>query len=238
MDTESTMKEIALSHPAVARTLDRLQINYCCNSGGKLSLAEACQNANQNADAVLTQLKLAQEQPTQEPTWDPASPSDLIRHILATHHAFTRSELDRLDKLVNKIVERHVEARPELKEIGECYRALCDDLSPHLMKEENILFPYIEALEKHRHGEAPMPAACFGSIENPLRQMHSEHEAVTAILTRMRQLTNGYTPPADVCTSYRTTLQSLEALEADLLRHIELENDVLFPQARELAESS
>lgn len=141
MDTETTMKEIATSHPAVARTLDKLQINYCCNSGGKLSLAEACQNANLNA---------------------------------------------------------------------------------------------IEALEKHRKA-SPLPLACFGSIENPLRQMHSEHDAVIELLTRMRQLTNGFIPPAEVCTSYRTAMQSLEALEADLLQHIQLENEVIFPLARDLA---
>jgi regulator of cell morphogenesis and NO signaling len=58
-----------------------------------------------------------------------------------------------------------------------------------------------------------------------------------ALLARMRLLTNDYEPPADVCTSYRTTLQSLQALESDLLSHIALENDVLFPQAKKLAAS-
>ena len=190
-----------------------------------------------NVNGVITALEQARNEATVTPLKNIDSPTELIHHILNTHHAFTRSELDRLDKLVSKIVERHSEARPELKKIGECYRALRDDLLPHLMKEENVLFPYIEALEKHHRGEASPPVACFGSIENPLRQMHNEHETVMALLARMRLLTNDYETPADVCTSYRTTLQSLQALESDLLSHIALENDVLFPQAKKLAES-
>ena len=234
MDTQTLMKEIALGSPNCARVLDTLGLNYCCDGGGRLGLEQVCLAVGQDTDEVLARLEQAQI-PITPSKWDGMSATALIYHIRDTHHAFTRDQLAHLDIMLERLVRRHAETRPELNAIRAVLQDLRDDLIPHLMKEENILFPYIEALEKHRHGEAPMPAACFGSIENPLRQMHSEHDAVTAILTRMRQLTNGYTPPADVCTSYRTTLQSLEALEADLLRHIELENDVLFPQARELA---
>ena len=234
MDTHSLMKEIALGSLNCARVLDTLGLNYCCDGGGRLGLEQVCLAVGQDTDEVLARLEQAQI-PITPSKWDGMSATALIYHIRDTHHAFTRDQLAHLDIMLERLVRRHAETRPELNAIRAVLQDLRDDLIPHLMKEENILFPYIEALEKHRHGEAPMPAACFGSIENPLRQMHSEHDAVTAILTRMRQLTNGYTPPADVCTSYRTTLQSLEALEADLLRHIELENDVLFPQARELA---
>ena len=44
-------------------------------------------------------------------------------------------------------------------------------------------------------------------------------------------LTDGYTPPADACNTYRVTLAMLEEFENDLHRHIHLENNVLFPKA-------
>ena len=42
----------------------------------------------------------------------------------------------------------------------------------------------------------------------------------------------------DVCSSYRVALQALQGLEADLPRHIYLENEVLFPLTRRLAEAA
>ena len=69
------------------------------------------------------------------------------------------------------------------------------------------------------------------------RQMESEHAAVAGLLQKLRQATSGYLPPADLCTSYRIALQAMENLEADLLRHIQLENEVLFPQAMALAQT-
>ena len=235
MNTETLMKEIALGHPTAARVLDKIQLNYCCNGGGKISLAEACKNAGLDAEAVFAQLEQAQALSTAEPQWDLASSlSALIGYIVDTHHGFTRGELARLAALLNRLVNRHGEVRPELHDIKLGFLALRDDLIPHLMKEENVLFPYIEALEKHRKEGAPLPPACFGTIENPLQQMYSEHDKVTELLKRLRRLTNNYAPPADVCPSYRIALQALQGLETDLLRHIHLENDILFPQAREL----
>jgi regulator of cell morphogenesis and NO signaling len=238
MDTATLMKDIALGHPAAARVLDTLPLNYCCNGGGRVSLAEACQTAGLDAEAVLSQLELAEVQATPA-RWETGSASSLIRHILDTHHAYTRSELARLETVLVRLVNRHAEARPELVEIRACLLALRDDLLPHLLKEENILFPYIEALEQHHDNRQPLPIACFGSVENPIRQMHHEHEAVQTLLQQMRQLTHGYSLPAeDVCSSYRVVLRALQAFEANLLQHIYLENERLFPMARDMAKAA
>ncbi len=236
MDTHTLMKDIALGHPACARVLDGLPLNYCCDSGGRLSLAQACQAAGLDAEAVLAELQQAQVQaPAAAPQWGLGQASALVRHILDTHHAYTRSELARLEPLLDRLVGRHGEARPELQAIRACFLDLRDDLLPHLWKEENILFPYIEALEQHCLGGTDLPPACFGAIDNPLRQMASEHEAVGGLLKQLRQTTHSYARPATLCSGYRVALQALEALEADLLWHIHLENDVLFPGVRELA---
>ena len=106
------------------------------------------------------------------------------------------------------------------------------------MKEENILFPYIEALEQHVREGTPLPDACFGIIGNPIAQMEYEHAAVTGLLQRLRQATQDYVPPTETCTSYRIALQALEKLGTDLLRHIHLENEVLFPKAVALAKNA
>ena len=58
-------------------------------------------------------------------------------------------------------------------------------------------------------------------------------------MLEIRELTDGYAPPADSCTTYRVCLQELEAFEFDLHAHVHLENNILFPEgvgARSVAE--
>ena len=236
MDTQTLMKEIALGSPNCARVLDTLGLNYCCDGGGRLGLGQACQAAGPDTDAVLARLGQAQT-PSTPSEWDGKSTASLIHHILDTHHAFTRGQLAHLDIMLERLVRRHAETRPELNAIRAVLQDLRDDLIPHLMKEENILFPYIEALEKHQQEQSPLPPACFGVIDNPIRQMEGEHAAVTGLLQKLRQATSSYAPVGELCTSYRIALQAMENLEADLMRHIQLENEVLFPQALALAQT-
>jgi regulator of cell morphogenesis and NO signaling len=74
----------------------------------------------------------------------------------------------------------------------------------------------------------------WGSIRNPIRVMLAEHESAGDALARMRELTSGFTPPADACNTYRAFYYELAELESDLHRHIHLENNILFPRAVDL----
>lgn len=229
-----TLKDLALSN-AAARVLERYHLDYCC--GGKQTLAAACASAGHDLQAVVAALDEALSAPQNtDADVEQRSQGALIAFIVDTHHAFTRSELQRIDGLLQKVIARHGDAHPELKSIGACFGALQADLGAHLLKEEQVLFPYVRDLERHRHGEiATPPAACFGTIENPLRQMTAEHQTVGDLLKKIRHLTSDFTVPADGCPTYRSTYQAMEGLEVDLMRHIHLENNVLFPRARQMA---
>ncbi len=227
------LKNLALSN-AGARILERYHLDYCC--GGQQTLADACRSAGHDVVEVAAALNEAVNAPATAGDPQQESLGELIRFIVETHHAFTRSELPRIARLLETVISRHGNAHPELRPVGACFDALQADLGPHLMKEEQILFPYIRELERYRRGElASPPDACFGAVEHPLRQMAAEHQNVGDLLKRMRLLTRDFTVPDDGCPTYRSTYQALEELEVDLMRHIHLENNVLFPRTRELA---
>ena len=103
-----------------------------------------------------------------------------------------------------------------------------DELTSHLAKEEQILFPAVVLLSK---GEAAPR-----QLDGPIAQMIHEHEAVGVALERLRELSNGFVPPEKACNTYRALFAGLKDLEEDLHRHIHLENAVLFPGAKALAE--
>jgi len=232
-----TVREVVLENPAGAAILESLGIDYCC--GGQLPFEEACKKAGKNPDAVSQQLKSAALNRTaQKPAanWAAQPLAELISHICQMHHAFLRSECPRLLQLADKVVAKHGGNHPELARLRDVFNALAEELNLHLMKEEQILFPYVERLEESslEHAAAP-PSSCFGSVENPIRMMMSEHDNAGEALREMRRLTNDYAVPADACTSYGTLFAGLAALEADLHQHIHLENNILFPRAVELA---
>ncbi len=104
----------------------------------------------------------------------------------------------------------------------------------HLMKEEQILFPYIADCEDATANRTATPPSCFGTVQNPIRMMLHEHDSAGAALRTLRELTANYTVPADACISYKTLYQALQEFEADLHQHIHLENNILFPRAVEM----
>ena len=108
----------------------------------------------------------------------------------------------------------------------------------HLMKEEQILFPYIAAIERAQTTGEALPHSCFGTVQNPIRMMFLEHDNAGEALKQLRQLTNNYTAPEDGCVSYKTLYQALAGFEADLHQHIHKENNIMFPRAIELEANS
>jgi regulator of cell morphogenesis and NO signaling len=232
LTTQSTLRSIALENPATIRVFERYHLDYCC--GGRRPLAEACAENGLDSSAVLADLEATlRGAATAERDFTQATQAELIGHIVGTHHAFVRSELPRLLPLAEKVARKHGPLHPEYVEVERQLRQLSAELLDHLAKEETILFPYVEALEKSRSG-GEFPRACFATVQSPIQMMLHEHEAAGALLLAMRSSTNGFAPPADACPTLAGLLHGLAEFERDLHRHIHLENNLLFPQAMEM----
>jgi regulator of cell morphogenesis and NO signaling len=227
--SEQTVREIAAANPASTRVFEALGIDYCC--GGNLSLSAACARADVPVEKVIASLEACGEVPAQAVPND-APLSDLARYIVERHHGFVRSESPRIQGLLNKVCDKHGRAHAELFEIQELFAKLAGDMAGHMMKEERILFPYIQALN------GPIaPSACFGSVESPIAAMIADHEDAGAILSKLRTLSNGYTAPAGACPTFNALYRALEDFERDLHHHVHLENNILFPRAIEAERS-
>jgi regulator of cell morphogenesis and NO signaling len=234
--TTTTVGEIAAEMPGTTREFEKLGIDYCC--GGSRTLGEACAAANISIDEALARLEKSSASSQagtnldlQKQDWQKQLLADLIGHITSTHHAFVRSESPRIEALAAKVVGVHGKNHPELIEVQKVFSALAAELSVHLMKEEQILFPYISRMEENVLAGEAAPPAMFGTVLNPVRMMMQEHDGAGDSLRSLRTVTKDYTVPADACISYRTLYQALQEYEADLHQHIHLENNILFPRA-------
>ena len=227
---DNTVGDIVAGCPALASVFEDIGIDYCC--GGKKTLGDACRDKGLEPQSVLATLA---QPPQTEPVADTAvmALTELADHIEQTHHAYLRSEFSRLNELTSKMASVHGDQNPRLHQVSETCRALIAELSDHMMKEEQILFPLVRQLD----ASDTAPTFHCGSLANPIHQMESEHSQAGAALERLRELTDGFTPPDGACNSYRAMLNAIAHLERDLHLHIHKENNVLFPRALEMEQN-
>ena len=221
-----TIGQLALEEPKAIAVLEKLSIDYCCH--GNRSVEEACKDAGIGVEELLREIGSTPADPGVR-DWSASSLTELQQFIVDTHHVFTRDMLAILPQLASKVADRHGANHPEVSRVLTLVQQLVADLMPHMMKEEQILFPYVEQMEA---GDAEPPF--FGSVEMPIRMMMMEHDAAADLLVTLRTATNVYKLPGDACISFRALYERLQDLEQDLHRHIHLENNVLFPRAAEL----
>ncbi|MCX6968024.1 MAG: iron-sulfur cluster repair di-iron protein [Verrucomicrobia bacterium] len=224
---QRTVGELVAERPGRSRIFQSFKIDFCCQ--GARTLREACEGKNIALSAVVEQLEAELTDKT-APAHNPADlPLDeLAGYIVETHHAFLRRELPRLHVMTERVAKVHGPHAPSLVELFDTFVGVEEELTSHMAKEEQILFPAVVALSKG--------TAALRSLEGPIAQMIHEHETVGAALERMRYLTDGFVPPPEACNTYRALFAGLQEFEEDLHRHIHLENAVLFPGAKALAE--
>ncbi len=213
MDPTTKLADLVSGSGAAARVLQRHGLDFCC--GGKQTLAEACSRANLDPAEVLGELE--SDGPVDDVDATVLPSSELVDYILVRFHEPLRPELARLVGMARKAARVHG-AKPDwpnalLPHLESVQR----EVGEHLVKEERILFPAIQAGRGHL-------------ARMPIQVMIREHEDHGSNLERTRELTNDFRPPDAACATWRALYQGLEELELELMRHIHLENNVLFPK--------
>ena len=232
---KTTVRDLVGRYPQTRTVFERHGIDYCC--GGGKCLAEAVQEGETALPDLVRDLEaVLRETSTRtasaEKDWYATPLHELIDHILQVHHAYMHKALPRVRELVQKVLHAHGARHGDtLRQVHDLYNAIDTELTSHLRKEEEVLFPYIVAAEAYRHGGPQVPAACFGTVGNPIRQMETEHESAGGVLVQIRKVTGNYALPDDACPTFRALYEELERMEDDLHQHIHLENNILFPRA-------
>ena len=230
-----TVGELAAEVPASIRIFEAWKIDYCC--GGTTPLTDACSAAGRSVEEFVAALQSAAVVPDGVATeWAAESLQWIATHIVDTYHRYTREELETVLPLANKVFGVHGIRHRELERVLETVIELGNDLIPHMLKEEQVLFPFVDRLEQAVEGGTPAPTPFFGTVKHPVKMMMLEHDRVGELLARLRSLTDGYTVPADACFSYRELYRRLAELEQKTHEHVHVENNVYFPRAVELEE--
>lgn len=223
IDPLTPIDTLTAEHPPARRLLCRLGVDVLAD--GSLTLREAALRQNLPVQEVIRDLEaLGEPRPAQD--WLQATRVQLVQHIVAYHHGFTREELARLGPILDRLADAEPPARPELKQVRVHFRNLERDLIAHFQMEERNLFPALCDMEKG----GPVPIS-LSTPREQLRTINAEHQAVEELFLNIRMLTDDYTVPACALPELRTLYLGLRELEDDLHMHLYLENHLLFPRA-------
>lgn len=216
-----------------ATVFQKYGIDFCCKGGR--SIEEVCTNKNLNATKLLAELAeataSAKDSFTDFKTW---SLDLLADYIEKKHHRYIQESTPALVQFLDKLCKVHGGNHPELFDIYREFSASAGELAAHMQKEELILFPFVRKMAEAKSKNIPFEQASFGSVQNPIHMMMDEHDTEGERFRKIETLSNGYTAPADGCTTYRVAFAMLKEFESDLHMHIHLENNILFPGAVEL----
>jgi len=237
VETTQTIREIVQQHPAAVPVFEALGIDYCC--GGGKSLKDACQSRNILPERVLSDLEqaLAAKALEDDRTWQDSSLGELADHIVEKHHAYATRELTRLSALAEKVFLRHGDKHQHLGLLRDLVNSTAAEMTTHMLKEEQVLFPTFKLLEEAASGGAGH-TPYMSSLRKPIHRLMDDHEDAGELLSSIRELTNNFQPPVGACMSFQALYNGLGELERDLHMHIHLENNILFPRALKFAKSN
>lgn len=227
IDPSSSIGEIAVRYPQTIPCLDKWNLEFCC--GGDRPLSVVCDEAGVSFEQLMAEMNtLPEEAP--EIDWSARPLPDLTRRLIDHYHVRTRDELRSLEMLSMKAVAHHGEKNPELGRVRRIIDALMSDIFPHMLKEETILFPWVERLCAVEAGDV-IDKPFFGTVRNPVNMMALEHEYVDELLAELRHLTRGYQVPEMECSNIDALYASMKSFDLHTKLHIHLENNVFFPRA-------
>jgi regulator of cell morphogenesis and NO signaling len=213
----SSLADIAREQPTATRVFLRHHLDFCC--GGRRSLADACASRGLDPAQILRELDAEAQRGADVSRWDTRSQAELADHVEQHYHAALRRDLPALIDAARKVERVHA-SKPDVPAgLTEVLVALARELEDHMQKEERILFPL---LRRGARGEV---------VYLPVRMMEADHDAHGHALAQIRRLTGDLRAPAGACATWRALYDGLEHLEAELMQHIHLENNILFSRA-------
>ena len=231
IDKHSFVSDIVKKDYRTALVFRRHGIEFCC--GAKFPLELVCSIKGVNLETIQKELRLV-SQTIAVPTtlrfgdWDTAFLADYIEQV---HHTYLKIMLPSTLQFIQQFSEGHQKKFTYLPELLTEFSMLTKELLSHIKYEEEIIFPYIKQIAFAHKGKESYASLLMRTLSKPIKElMYYEHNIVEDALEKLRTLTNYYAVPLEACTSHKVSFLTLQEVDRDIVQHLHLENNILFPK--------
>lgn len=227
---EKSIGEIVAEDYRAARVFENHKIDFCCKGGR--SLSDAAKEKNIDAQRLWDEISKETESKTSEAENFNAWPLDVLAdYIVKTHHRYSEDQTRVLKPYLEKLSPVQSEQHAELPEIKKIFDEIAGEMAMHMKREELMLFPFIRRMVKAAENKENIKSGPGGPVGNRIEALIQDHNDQGDSFTKIADLSHDFQPPAGASDDYRFTLNGLKEFEADLHKHIHLENNILFPKA-------
>jgi regulator of cell morphogenesis and NO signaling len=232
IDKDLLVSEIVSDDYRTADVFRKYGIDFY--SGDQWSLRRICELKNLDVFAVKSELEesirtISLSNTLKFEDWDIDFLTDYIVNV---HHQYLRKALPEVNDYLENFMQNHLEEFSYLPELLKLFGELSNDMFPHLQQEEVIIFPYIRQISHAYHSKESYAGLLVRTLRKPVENvMQHEHESVNRFLRQMRRLTDFYTFPQNASICHQVSFLKLLEIDNDLVQHMRLENDILFPRA-------
>ncbi|MCC6817189.1 MAG: DUF542 domain-containing protein [Saprospiraceae bacterium] len=210
-------------------------IELCSN--GDITLLEICEQNGISYENILQELETLKRKNQRHLNCEDWEADRLIYHIMDTHHHYVNTNMDPILHYADETIKIHGDTHPELLRVRSLFKLFVVEFRKHLKEEEEKVFPYILNLVIAKSIGSDKPSGEIFQINNPEKGMKDDHHLAKDLVSKIREVTNNYLLPDDVCNTFKVFYNKLEEFEADLITHIHLEDKILFPKIAELEKS-
>ncbi len=211
---DQQLSELAITLPMATEIFRKNRLDFCC--GGKQTLREACEKRKIDLNSMVKQLEGLTKK--SGPTYEEMPLDEMTAYIVDRYHNDLRRRFPELLALAQKVEQVHGDHANCPVGLFALLNDMHKEMLMHMMKEENVLFPMIQNGAGH-------------NAFMPIKVMNAEHESHGQQLEEAHRLTSDFTPPEGACGTWRALYSGLEKLEEEIMEHIHLENNILFPRA-------
>jgi regulator of cell morphogenesis and NO signaling len=148
----------------------------------------------------------------------PTDTGELIDHILERYHEVHRRQLPELIQLSRRVEQVHAGKAGVPAGLADILQRALGELEVHMRKEELMIFPVMRRTDVAR------------SLDGPTSMLRDDHSEQQEMLEQIAAMTDGFTLPEGGCATWRALYAGAAEFKRDLVEHIHIENNILFPR--------
>lgn len=157
----------------------------------------------------------------------------IIDYLLKSHEYYLEIKMPRIEELLRQLsVQTAGMGEESLKLIDQFFHEYKHELTSHIEREEEKVYPYVFTVEQAFESRKPSHDTVALIREYSIDDYESEHDNVEDKLYDLQNIIIKYLPlPLDMNLCH-TILMELFRLESDLKDHARIEDKVLVPKVR------
>jgi regulator of cell morphogenesis and NO signaling len=209
------------SMPGLIPVIDRFEIPLGFSNN---TIKEICDKYSINKETFLFVANLYITGRTYNEDWiDEYGLPDLLRYLKRSHNEYSGQFYPEIKKLVYQVQSQNDD--PGVRMVGLFYEEYMNEVKEHLRYEDEIVFPYINALIKGNNTY---------ELNFSVQEYKEHHDDIEEKLGDLKNLLIRYLPVQQDGPTRRKLLEQLYLLEYDLHIHSLIEDSVLIPIVEKL----